>query len=283
MFTNIISCQDLAKHIQDPDWVIIDTRFDLSNPDWGYDNYQAGHIPGAIYADMNRDYAGQVTPQTGRHPLPELTDTINRISAWGIQPTSQVVVYDATNGGMASRLWFYFRYLGHESVAVLSGGWAAWIAEKLPVKTGVETRRPSDYPTPPVVHSDWVVTTEQVEQIRSDPNYVLIDARSHDRFRGENETIDPVAGHIPGAINRFYGENSMTDGKMKPADTLKKEFEQLLAGKPANQAVVYCGSGVTSCNHLLAMDVAGLSGARIYVGSWSEWVRNPNRPIAKGD
>lgn len=279
MKTTIISTEELAEKLGTPGWVIVDCRFDLAQKDWGFEEYQKAHIPGAVYAHMNKDLAGPVTEQTGRHPLPDPQRMAERLGGWGIGSDTQVVVYDTSNGAYAARLWWLLRFLGHPAVAVLDGGFPIWLHEGRPVSSGIESNPPACFVGKP----DWsmVAPVDEVERIRQDPAYRLIDARSAERFRGENETIDPVAGHIPGAINRFYGLNLSPEGVFLPADTIREQFAELLAGTPPENTVLYCGSGVTAAHLLLAMEFAGIHGAKLYPGSWSEWIRDGKRPISK--
>jgi thiosulfate/3-mercaptopyruvate sulfurtransferase len=278
-FTHLISTNELSES-RKPDWVIVDCRFDLANPDWGFLNYQEGHLPGAVYAHLDHDLSGKVTVQTGRHPLPDPEIFVKKMTAWGIQANTQVVVYDTTGGSFAVRLWWLLRYLGFFSVALLDGGYPEWLHEVRPVQTGVFQPAPAPIAYIPSVHSEMIVSAGEVERIRRDPAFILIDARASQRFSGETEPIDPVAGHIPGALNRFHAKDITPDGLFKPLPRLRTEFDQLLNGTPAQNVVVYCGSGVTSCHLLLAMELVGLNGARLYAGSWSEWIRDPSRPIA---
>jgi thiosulfate/3-mercaptopyruvate sulfurtransferase len=278
-FTTIVSTETLAKNLTDPAWVIIDCRFDLAMPEWGFSEYQSGHIPGAIYANLNKDLSSIPNETSGRHPLSDPEVFFQRCIQWGINQDSQVVVYDQAGGSYASRLWWMLKTVGHERVAVLDGGLLKWNAENRPISTGTEQVHPAENPgfEPQFNQQRWL-TSKETEQFINDPAYILIDARSNDRFRGENETIDPIAGHIPGAVSRFHGLNLEEDGTFKPQEKLKQEFLTLLNNVPPEKAIVYCGSGVTSCHHLLAMEIAGLKGARLYAGSWSEWIRDPNRP-----
>ena len=278
MFTTTISTEELADHLHDPDWVIVDCRFDLAKPDWGFESYQEAHIPGAVYAHLDRDLSGPVTPRTGRHPLPDVDEMGRRLEKFGIRASSQVVVYDTSGGAYAGRLWWLLRFLGHSAAAVLDGGFGRWQSEGRPTATWIETPPTGSFAPNP----DWsmVASAEEVERIRQDPAYRLIDARAPERFRGEREPIDPVAGHIPGAVNRFYGENLAPDGAFLPAQTLRQQFAHLIGQTAPENVVVYCGSGVTSIHHILAMELAGLPGARLYVGSWSEWIRDENRPVS---
>jgi thiosulfate/3-mercaptopyruvate sulfurtransferase len=278
MYTTIVSTAELTEHLDDPNWVVIDCRFDLAKPEAGLAGYQEGHIPGASYAHMDRDLAGPVTPQTGRHPLPDVAEMARRLGSWGIGEATQVVVYDTNGGAFAVRLWWLLRFMGHGAAAVLDGGWQKWQREGYPTAQGIERRAPAAFSARP----DWGLLADaaEVERIRQDPAYVLVDARAAERYRGEHEPIDPVAGHIPGAVNRFHGLNLAPEGVFLAPDTLRAQFAGLLGDVPPEKVVVYCGSGVTSIHHILAMELAGLPGARLYLGSWSEWIRDPNRPIA---
>jgi thiosulfate/3-mercaptopyruvate sulfurtransferase len=279
-YTNRIESSDLLSNLKNPAWVIVDCRFDLAKPDWGMLDYQRDHIPGAVYAHLNNNLSGQTSPLTGRHPLPNMEVFAEFLSSCGIDETKQVVVYDTTCGSFAVRLWWMLRQLGHEAVAVLDGGFGKWKSGNYPTHPGLEANQPASFHLPQNISNEKFVNAEEVDQIRTDPNFLLIDARTPERFRGEQESIDTAAGHIPGAINHYYGLNLKTDGTLKPKSALKAEYETLLNGTDPKNVVVYCGSGVTSCHLLLALDVAELKGARLYVGSWSEWIRDPKRPRA---
>ncbi|RPJ39355.1 MAG: sulfurtransferase, partial [Chloroflexi bacterium] len=226
MYRTIISTADLSTHIGNPGWVVVDCRFDLAKPDWGFSSYQEAHIPGAIYAHLDRDLSGPVSPQTGRHPLPDVAEMARRLGGWGIANNTQVVVYDTTGGAYAVRLWWLLRFLGHTSAAVLDGGFQKWQLEDRPTNPGVEFRSLARFTT----HPDWsmVVDAGDVERIRQDPAYRLVDARAAERFSGEREPIDPVAGRIPGALNRFHGLNLSPEGLFLPPDTLKQQFTELV-------------------------------------------------------
>ena len=281
IYSNLIKTSELSSNLFNPDWVLVDCRFDLTNPGWGFRDYQNEHIPGSVYAHLNNTLSGPTSPQTGRHPLPGWEKFSKNLSEWGINNSKQVVVYDTTDGSFAARLWWLLRSVEHEAVAVLDGGFVKWKSDNYSTRSGIKNNRPTTFRLPQKLSTDKFVNTQEVERIRVNPNYMLIDARSPERFLGQLETIDPVAGHIPGAINRFYELNILANGTLKSKSVLKAEFEKLLKGIDPKNIVVYCGSGVTSCHHLLALDVAGLKGARLYVGSWSEWIRDPKRPRAK--
>lgn len=278
MFTTIISTEEMAAHLAEPEWAIVDCRFDLKDPNWGYAEYQAGHIPGAVYAHLDKDLAGPVTEQTGRHPLPGLEAFAQRLGQWGISNRTQVVVYDTLGGAYAARLWWMLRLVGH-SAAVLDGGFPKWQQEGRPTAQGIEHRPPAEF----IPHPNWsmVADAAEVERIRQDPAYKLIDARAPERFRGEVEPIDRVAGHIPGAVNRFHGLNLTPGGTLLDPDTLRTQFQELIGSTDPKNVVVYCGSGVTSAHHVLAMEHAGLPAPRLYVGSWSEWICDRNHQLSK--
>ncbi len=277
----IISAAELAQHIDQHDWTIIDCRFNLAQPEWGFQDYQNGHLPHAIYAHLNNDLSSKPSLTSGRHPLPDPHEFVNKLSAWGIDEKKKVVVYDTVGGSYAVRLWWLLRFYGHQEVAVLDGGFQAWLEHSFPTSTDIEIPNPAKFIG--FQKNGWIVTTEEMEKVINNPEYQIIDARSPERYLGEVEPIDPIAGHIPGAINRFHQLNLGTDGKFKSPEILRKEFLELLGGTNSDHAIVYCGSGVTSLHHNLALEIAGLPPALIYIGSWSEWIRDPNHPIAAKD
>jgi len=277
-FTTLVSTEQLAAHAAE--WAIVDCRFDLGNENWGREHYAAGHVPGAVYASLNDDLSAPRTGTNGRHPLPSqdaLTATMQRL---GIDNGMQVVVYDQDSGLYAGRLWWLLRYVGHKNVALLDGGFAKWTAEGRPVRAGVETRPRSTFR--PAFDPGMHVTVDDVARRAADGHTLLVDARGADRFEGRAETIDKVAGHIPGAQNRFYRSNLGPDGTMLSADTLRAAFTDLLGGRQPGDAIMYCGSGVSACHNLLAMEIAGLPGSPLYTGSWSEWSADPSRPVETG-
>ncbi|WUR14212.1 sulfurtransferase [[Empedobacter] haloabium] len=283
MFKTLIDAATLAQHVNDPDWIVIDCRHDLMNPAFGRDAYAAGHIPGALFASIDDDLSGAKRGADGvfrgRHPLPERTTLIATLRRFGIGDTTQVVAYDAHGGMYAARLWWLLRWLGHEAVAVLDGGLPAWQALGQPLATDTPTRPAGNLSDRPALTR--TVTVEDVLANLTSNTNVVIDARANDRFRGENETMDPVGGHIPGARNRFFKDNLQADGTFKPAEQLWQAFTPLFT--TPTSAIMQCGSGVTACHNLLAMEVAGLPGAALYPGSWSEWCADPARPVAKGE
>jgi thiosulfate/3-mercaptopyruvate sulfurtransferase len=288
MYTTLISAQDLAAHIDNPNWVVVDCRHDLMNLAAGREGYAAGHLPGAVFGDIETQLSGAKHGPDGvfrgRHPLPEKEALLDTLRGWGVDDNSQVVAYDAHGGMFAARLWWLMRWLGHEVVAVLDGGMAAWqsIGKPLTTETGSKPRGSISIRAPFVP----TVTVAEIMENVDKGERIVIDARASDRFRGENETIDPIGGHIPGARNRFFKDNLQADGRFKDATTLREEFAPLVVDDPA-RAIMQCGSGVTACHNLLALEVAGMPGAALYPGSWSEWVgdgkNDTGRPVAKGD
>jgi len=282
MHQTLISAADLAAHIDDPAWVVVDCRHDLMNLAAGRGAYASGHLPGAVFADIETVLSGARNGADGvflgRHPLPDREVLADALRDFGIDDTTQVVAYDAHGGMFAARLWWLLRWLGHEAVAVLDGGMAAWEAAGQPLTTEVRTRpRGALNVRAPFVPT---VTVREVLDNLESGKRIVIDARAADRYRGENETIDPVGGHIPGAKNRFFKDNLGADGRFKDAAQLREELGALIDDPAA--AIMQCGSGVTACHNLLALEVAGLPGAALYPGSWSEWVGDPARPVAKG-
>lgn len=263
-YTTLISVAQLAPILTDPDWVIIDCRFELGDPEAGRRAYEAGHIPKAIYAHLDEDLSGKPLTDRGRHPLPSpagLTATFSRL---GINQHKQVVIYDNRGGAIAARLWWMLRYMGHEAVAVLDGGWQAWQRTGYPTPSGIRTPLPTQFTGRP--RPERLVVIDEVLALPR-----LVDSRAGARYRGEHEPIDAQAGHIPGAVNYFFKQNLADDGYFVPAGQLRQQLEPILADTPSNEVTFYCGSGVTACHNLLAQVHAGLPEGRLYVGSWSEW------------
>lgn len=261
-----------------PGWRVFDCRHDLADPHAGERQYRQAHIPGALFAHLDRDLSGPKTGKNGRHPLPAFDAFVAWLGAQGLRPSDIVICYDAGSGAMAARLWWMLRWAGHENVAVLDGGIAKWLREERPVTAQVPAFAPTVYAGRE--RKDMAVDAAWVEANLG--RAALVDARAPARYRGEAEPIDPVAGHIPGAVNRFNNDNLAPEGTFKDAVALRREFERVLAGRAPQDAVHYCGSGVSACHNLLAMEIAGLSGARLYPGSWSEWIADPRREIARG-
>jgi thiosulfate/3-mercaptopyruvate sulfurtransferase len=279
-FNTLISVSELAGHLGEPNWVICDCRHDLADTGAGRRAYGESHIPGARFVHLDEDLSAPLTGRNGRHPLPDPQRFAERLSALGIGNDSQVVAYDASGGYYAARLWWMLRWVGHDGVAVLDGGWNAWLAASYPKTKQVPQVEAARFAARP--RSDLMLDAPAVAASLGQAGPLLLDARAPNRFRGENETLDPVAGHIPGAANRYFQLNLDADGRFKPAATLKQEFEELLGNNASPQVTHYCGSGVTACHNLLAMEIAGLAGSRLYPGSWSEWVSDRSRPVATG-
>ena len=276
-YTTLISVADLAQHLHDPAFVIFDCRHELTNPEFGTKAYAESHVPGALFAHLDRDLAAPLTGRNGRHPLPDPGTFAAWLSRMGVFGDKQVVGYDNAGGVYGSRLWWMLRWMGHRNAAVLDGGWQAWIAAGQPVNQEVHVPQAVSFNGK--ADQSWVDSKYVLNHLQS-PDMVLIDARANDRYHGQNETIDLVGGHIPGARNRFFKDNLAPEGLFKPADQLRSEFNTVLAGASATQLVSQCGSGVTACHNLLAMEIAGLKGGRLYPGSWSEWIADPARPRA---
>jgi len=280
MHTTLVSAAELARHLDDSSWVVVDCRFDLSNPASGREAYVAGHIPGARYAHLDEDLSSPITPRTGRHPLPGVEPMATTLCRWGIDATTQVVAYDAGNGAYASRLWWLVRWLGSDRVAVLDGGFKAWTDAGLRVTTDLPAVSPARFTASP--RSDMLVDAAAVGRHAADPSWRVVDARAPERYAGDVEPLDTKAGHVPGARNYAFTGNLGPDGRFLPPGELKSRLSVPLGEVPADRAIMMCGSGVTACHNLLALEVAGLKGAKLYAGSWSEWIRDPARPIALG-
>lgn len=279
-WNTLVSAEALAAAVGRDDLVVLDARFSLADPAAGEAAYRAAHIPGARYADLDRDLSDHRQSGAGRHPWPAAADFTAALGRWGISPHEQVVVYDAGDGALAAaRAWFLLRALGHARVAVLDGGWARWAALALPVDDALPLPRATQYPGE--FDRTRLLDADAV-QGHLDAGGVLLDARAGERFRGEVEPIDRVAGHVPGARNRPYSDN-LRDGRFKPAPELAAEFAAALGRHGPGDVVAMCGSGVTACHHLLAMEHAGLQGAKLYPGSWSGWISAQARGVARGD
>jgi thiosulfate/3-mercaptopyruvate sulfurtransferase len=313
-YTTLISTNELALHLTDADWAVLDCRFSLADPERGRRDFAQAHIPGALYAHLNEDLSGPIVPGvTGRHPLPAVEFAAQKFAQWGIDDRVQAVVYDDSGGGLAARLWWMLRWLGHDTVAVLDGDWRKWLNEGRAISSRAESRPARSFVPRP--RADLLITTAEIEvSLRGAPpersaaqskaatkqsstpqeiashrtlamtaDFKLFDSRTADRYRGENETIDPIAGHIHGAISAPYPDNLNPDSTFRADDELRARFTALLGDTPAMHTAFYCGSGVTAAHNILALKHAGFGDARLYAGSWSEWITNPQRPIAAGN
>ena len=280
-YETIIPASELALHLDDPDWVIVDSRFKLADPAQGKIDYEIAHIPGAGYAHLDEDLSGPVIKGvTGRHPLPSVDQAASVFSRLGIDAGIQVVAYDDMSGALAAgRVWWLLRWLGHRAAAILDGGWQAWLKLGYAVRSGTESRSTCGFHPQP--RNDMIVSADDVDKMRQDPGYRVLDARAADRYRGENETIDPIPGHIPGAVSAAYAGNLNPDGTFMDKDELRARYERLIGGVPTQRVVCYCGSGVTATHDILAMVMAGMGEAKLYAGSYSEWITDPQRPVEK--
>jgi thiosulfate/3-mercaptopyruvate sulfurtransferase len=277
--TPLISTAELAGHLSDTDWFVADCRFELGKPEAGRDAWRAGHIPGAAYVDLERDLSVPVTPASGRHPLPDPADFAQTLSRLGIANGTRVACYDAGPGAFAARLWWMLRWVGHDAVAVLDGGFAAWTAEGRPVSTATPARAPARFTPQP--QPDWVLDADGVMRALAGGE-TLVDVRAAERFAGKVEPIDAVAGHVPGAVNLPFMENVDGSGRFRDPAALAELWRSRTGARPGTAPICMCGSGVTACQGLLALEAAGIGGARLYAGSWSEWIRDPSRPVARG-
>ncbi|HUW99118.1 MAG TPA: sulfurtransferase [Acidiferrobacter sp.] len=284
LYTTVVDADVLGAHIGNPKWVVLDCRFVLGEPEAGQEDYALGHLPGAQYADLERDLSGPRVPGAGRHPLPTALAFRETLGRWGITPDSQVVAYDEASAVFASRLWWMLRHFcGHKAVAVLNGGLSAWLRLGLPVAQELPHAR-SAPPYPAYVPAvDTLVDTDTVaDVVAGRAPRLLIDARGPDRFRGAVEPLDPVAGHIPGAINRPFGKNLCADDTFCSPEVLRQAFVGLIGERGGKEVVHYCGSGVSACHNILAMEIAGYGATTLYPGSWSAWVSDTTHPVVQG-
>lgn len=280
-WTTFIEPEALQNHLGNDLWVVVDCRFSLQEPEWGRNEYRKSHIPGAVYAHLDEDLSGEiVSGLTGRHPFPEPDVFARRLSSWGVSNQSQVVAYDGSHGAIAARLWGLLRWLGHEKAAVLNGGWSAWVSEERPVSEEIpEPERAVFAPDP---DHQLLVDSDFVRTILQDQSYLLVDSRNRERYLGEEEPIDPVAGHIPGAVSLPYPGNVNDQGELLPREELRKRFERTLGDHPPEKAIFYCGSGVTSFHNLMVMEHLGMKTPKLYPGSWSAWIMDAGRPVEQG-
>ncbi|MBU6439035.1 MAG: sulfurtransferase [Betaproteobacteria bacterium] len=281
----LIRAEQLRRHL--PEAFVVDCSHDLAAPEAGAAAFAQGHVPGAVHMHLDRELSGPVEPGSGRHPLPAREALAARLAALGLRRGQPVVAYDRNFSPYAARLWWLLRWLGHAQVAVLDGGWQAWLADGGASESGPAVARPpGDFsgaaqPAMPSIGVDELLAQVLARDARA-PSLLVVDARSPERYAGEGETLDPVGGHIPGAVCRFFRDNLQPDGRFLPAGPLREQWNRVLAGSDPGRVVSQCGSGVTACHNLLAMELAGLGGARLYPGSWSQWCSDPRRPVARG-
>ena len=281
MYQSLISIKELKSILDAPETVIIDCTFFLADTKAGYQDYLGSHIPGAHYAHLDYDLSGEVVSgKTGRHPFPKIEVFTEKCGKWGIDKNAQVVAYDQGSGGIAARLWFLLKWLGHDSVAVLNGGWKQWVEHRMPVSKDIPL--PSQTVFHPEEKNDMLVSVKTIENMIHNEEFLLIDSRAAERYRGEFENIDPVAGHIPGAVSAPFIDNLSDNGLFCSREALKERFQKIIKTKPIENTVFYCGSGVTACHNLLALNHIGVFGAKLFPGSWSEWIADENRPIEIG-
>lgn len=279
-YTSLVSVKDTFEHIDDPGWRMIDCRFDLKDPSVGLQKYLAGHIPDAIYADLDKDLSSPVTFTSGRHPLPDIEAISRKLGSWGVAVDTQVVVYDDAYGSYAARLWWILRWLGHQNVAVLDGGINHWLQSDLPLTTEIPSITPTKFVAK--TNHDLVMDTKAMETVIDSPELTIVDVRDPERFQGIQEPVDKIAGHIPGAINIPWKTNLDETGLFLKPSQLAMQYEAILE-KPGSENLVFmCGSGVTACHGLLALSALGHDDAKLYAGSWSEWIQNPDHPVASG-
>lgn len=282
MFDTLVETEVLAAHLGDPAWALFDCRNTLTDPAAGPQAYAAGHIMGAHYLHLERDLSSPVTAWSGRHPLPDPRVLAEKLGHAGVGKKTQVVAYDDAGGVYAARLWWLLRWLGHPESAVLNGGWQQWLKEARPTEASLPVIESAQFPYLEPSREDWLSTDEVLEVVHDHSRGLLMDARGPARFRGDEEPIDPVAGHVPGAVNLPFAANLAPDGRFNAPATLRHRFEAALGDFSPDQAVSMCGSGVTACHNLLAMELAGMKHAKLYAGSWSEWIRDKARPVSKG-
>jgi len=279
MFSTLINPEDLVKNLQNPDWVVFDCRFSLAEPDAGQLSYIQGHIPNARYVNLDHDLSSPKTATTGRHPLPNVDVFASKLSMWGVNKNTQVVIYDSAEGAFAARMWWMLRWLGHDAVALLNGGFERWQNEGHPVTAKLPDLTPRQFIAQP--NADMLIDADAVETARQ-AGKIIIDARGPDRFAGQNETLDPIGGHVPSAINMPFMGNLAENKTFLSENELKDRFTQVFGQTPSEEVINMCGSGVTACHNLLAMEMIGMTDSKLYVGSWSDWITTPSRPVATG-
>ena len=280
-YNTIISADELAKIIDNDDVRIFDCRFLLKDPQGGLKKYQEGHLPNAQFADMDTQLSSAMTEQSGRHPLPSAMDLIEQLQAWGISNDTQVIAYDDISGAFAARMWWMLRWMGHNKVAVLDGGMQKWQANGGELSTDIPSFTAGNFDAE--IHDDWLVDIETVQAELANKNITLIDARAADRFTGKDQKTDPVPGHVPGANSLPFGGNLTAEGTFAAAEVIQARFSKLITDQPLDKVVNMCGSGVTACHNLLALEIAGITPTKLFIGSWSQWIRDTSRPVATGE
>lgn len=280
-YNTIISTDQLADIIDHDDVRIFDCRFLLKDPQGGLKKYQEGHIPNAQFADMDTQLSSAMTAQSGRHPLPKSDDFIQQLRAWGVNDDTQVIAYDDISGAFAARMWWMLRWMGHNKVAVLDGGLQKWQAQGGSLSTETPDFAAGNFVAD--MHMDWLLDIETVQAELAKGTITLIDARAADRYTGKDQTTDPVPGHVPGANNLPFGGNLTQEGTFAEPEVIRARFAELAADQPLEKVVNMCGSGVTACHNLLALEIAGLTSTKLFVGSWSQWIRDSTRPVATGE
>ena len=282
-YTTIVSTQILEENLDNPDWIIFDCRTSLTDRSLGLKNYQENHIPNSFHCHLEKDLSSEITPDSGRHPIPNFDELIEKLHAWDVGKNTQVIAYDDANGAYAVRLWWQLRAFGFNQVAVLDGGINQWIKEdrKLSQEIPQASAKPEAEKFDFKLDPNAIISTTEIQQNIEDKSFTLIDARTPERYRGEVEPLDTVAGRVPGAINRAFQLNLDENGKFLPASELKQQYDTLLIDAE-DHVVNMCGSGVTACHNILAMEIAGITDSKLYLGSWSEWIRDSERPIGLG-
>lgn len=280
-YQTIISVEDLNKNLNTQDWLIFDCRFILKDPEGGLKKFKQGHIPGAQYVDMDKDLASPVTSTSGRHPLPNPEELINKLQSWGVNNSSQIICYDDMSGAFAARMWWLLKWLGHNNIAVLDGGIEKWTAKNIPLETDSQQRTAGSFSG--LANNDMWVNVEFVQKELEQDKINLLDARSVERFTAKDTKTDPVAGHVPGAMSYPFAENLSKQGVFLPSEELHKRFTPIVSNPENKELINMCGSGVTACHNILAMSIAELPMTRLFVGSWSEWIKDKSRPVATGE
>ena len=280
-YITIISAENLIKSLQDENTLVFDCRCDIKDTTYGIQAYTEGHIPGSIYVNVDTDLASEKTPSSGRHPLPDVHALSEKLSQWGLSSEKQAVIYDDASGAFAGRMWWILKWLGHKKVAVLDGGLGSYMSTGGKLTTD-ETIFEKNIFTPNI-QSEMVVEITDVEEAQYKMNKLIIDARSKERYLGIKDLVDPIAGHVPGAISHPLSLNLNKDGKFRSPEDLKLAFDKIIADTTSENVISMCGSGITACHNILAMEIAGIKGIKLYVGSWSEWITDKSRPIANID